>query len=148
MEELEKFGYLKLEDLGEGRQKITVFKLDDILNLVDFYTEWLFKSEDKRIAVEPKEVMALKSLVHYGSKETIDAKGMVRVNLTQMQASAQKDIGRPFSADDVNTLTEKGLMPEKISIENGIALNFDFKEIARITPHWDLIHTLQKLQRD
>ncbi len=148
MQELEAFGYMKVQDLGEGKQKISVQKLDDILNLVDFYTEWLFKPEEKRIGVEPKEVLPLKTLLHYGLLEKPNAEGMVRVNLTKMQSSSIKDLGRPFSNDDVNTLTEKKLLPEKVSGDDGIALSFNLSEVKKLAPIWELIHHLQKIQRD
>ena len=148
MSELEVFGYMRVEELGEGKQKITVLKLDDILNLVDFYSEWLFKPEEKRVVIDAKEVLPLKSLVHYGALEKANAEGMVCVNLTKMQSSCIKDLGRPFSIDDVNRLTEKKVVPEKVSGDDGIALSFHFAEIKKIAPIWELIHHLLKLQRD
>ena len=148
MKELEAFGYMKIQELGEGKLKISVQKLDDILNLVDFYTEWLFKPEEKRVAVAAKEVLPLQTLIHYGSLEIPNAEGVVRVNLTKIQASSIKDLGRPFSADDVNSLIEKKILPEKVSGEDGIALSFQLSEIKKIAPMWELIHHLLKIQRD
>jgi CRP/FNR family cyclic AMP-dependent transcriptional regulator len=148
MEILQNYGYMKLEDLGEGRQKITVFKLDQILDFVDFYNDWLFKAEDKRVTIDEKDMPGLKALVHYGRKETPNAKGEVKVNLTQMQASAGTEIHQPFSLDDINGLIEKKIIPDKMSGENGITVSFILSELASVAPHWELIYVLKKIQRD
>lgn len=148
MEILTGFGHMKVEDLGEGRTKITVYKLDELVSFVDFYNDWLFKSEDKRVSIEEKEVKALKSLVFYGKRETPNAKGEVKVNLTKMQLEALKDTGQPFNTDDVNSLAEKKVTGEKISQDGSLALTFHLQDLATMTPHWELIHTLRKIQRD
>lgn len=147
MELLASFGYLKIEDLGEGRQKIVVYRLDDILNFVDFHNEWLFKAEDKRITINEKEMKPMKALIHYGKKETPNDKGEVRVNLTAMQAECMTELQFPFSADDVNTLVDKKLTGVKMSIEGGIVLTFKLKDLEDIYPHWDLIHACKRIQK-
>jgi CRP/FNR family cyclic AMP-dependent transcriptional regulator len=147
MEILQSFNYMKSEELGEGRVKITMYKLDLLLGFVDFYNDWLFKAEDKKITIFEKEMPALRALIHFGKKETPDAKGEVRVNLTMMQAECVKELSFPFSTDDVNSLVEKKQTSEKLSTDNGIALNFNFSEIATTLPYWELIHIFKKIQR-
>ena len=148
MELLENFGYMKVEDLGEGRQKITIFKLDQIVAFVDFYNDWLFKAEDKRVTVEEKELPTLKTLVHYGKKESPNAKGMTVINLASVQSTAGMEVGRPFSSDDVNSLIEKKIVSDKMSTENGIVVSFVQAELEAMLPHWELIHTFKKVVRD
>lgn len=147
MEVLQGFGYLKVEELGEGRQKITMYKLDQLANFVDFYNDWLFKSEDKRTTVDEKDLKPLKALVHFGKKVQPNDKGIVKVNLTAMQNESMKELGALFSPDDVNGLIEKKLTSDKISEEASLGLTFNFAEIEAITPHWELIHALKKIQR-
>ena len=148
MELLEALKYMKVEDMGEGRTRITVFKLDFILAFAEFYNEWLFKSEDKRILLVEKDLPPLKALLHYGSKETPDAKGDVRVNLTDMQAGSVAEIGAPFSIDDVNGLVESKLTTVKMSTDKGITLGFNFAELATLYPYWQLIYTFKKIVRE
>ena len=144
---LESMGHLKVEELGEGKQKITVFNNDLLLRFCDFYTEWLFKAEDKRITIDEKELKPLQVLIHYGKKETPDAKGLIKLNLTKLQAEAMKDLSIPFSTDDVNTLTEKKLVPEKMSGNDGLYLTFTLKDLEPLLPMWTLIHACSKIQR-
>jgi CRP/FNR family cyclic AMP-dependent transcriptional regulator len=148
MEMLQSFGYMKIEDLGEGRQKLTMFKLDTLMNFVDFYNEWIFKAEEKRTSIEEREVKALKSLTIYGKKSTVDAKGNVKVNLTQMQTESVAVLGYPFSNDDVNSLTEKKVVPEKMSGDGALFLTYNLQDVENLGIYWELIHAFRKVQRD
>ncbi len=148
MELLQSYQYMTVEDLGEGRTKITLKNVDFVMDFVDYYNDWLFKSEEKKYTIEKKELKPLRALIHFGKKETPNDKGEVRVNLTQMQTECVRELSFPFSADDINTLTEKKVVPEKISIEGGLALNFALKEIEPIYPYWELIHAFKEIQRD
>ena len=148
MELLQTFGYTKVEDLGEGKMRITVLNLDLLLGFVDFYTEWIFKSEDKKTTIFDKEMRPLKVLIYYGKKETPNAKGEVRVNLTKAQEDCMKDLSFAFSVDDVNTLSEKKLVSEKLSIEGGVAVNFNLQELEAMYPYWELIHAFKRVQRE
>lgn len=148
MEVLQGLGHLKIEELGEGRQRITVFDPDFLLGFVEFYNEYLFKSEDKRTTIEEKENKAIKALLFYGRKETPDAKGEVKVNLTEIQNSSVKDLGYLFSADDVNSLAEKKVTSEKMSEEGGyLSLKFNLKELGTLQPYWEIAHTCKKATR-
>lgn len=148
MELLQSFGYTKVEDLGEGRTRITMFNHDQFMKFVDYYTEWLFKSEDKRITIFEKEMRPMKALLHFGKKETPNAKGEVRVNLTQMQANCEKELSFAFSVDDVNSLVEKKLTTEKVAGEAGLLCSFNLAEIEGMYPHWELIHAFKRVQRE
>lgn len=142
---LEGLGHLKVEELGEGRQRITVFDPDFLLGFVDFYNEYLFKAEEKRTTIEEKENKALKTLLYYGRKLTADAKGEVKVNLTDIQNSSMKDLGYLFSVDDVNSLGEKKVTSEKMSEEGGtLSLKFNLAEIQRLQPFWEVIHACKR----
>ncbi len=144
---LESMGYMKVEDLGEGKQKITVFNADFLVRFCDVYTEWLFKPEEKRVEIEEKELKPMKALVFYGNRETPNHKGEVKVNLTTMQADAMKDLNFAFSTDDVNSLAEKKVISEKMSIEGGIAVSFHLKELEAMHPIWELVYACKKVQR-
>lgn len=148
MDVLQSYQHMKIEDLGEGRQKITVFNPDFLIKFTDFYNDWIFKDESKRTTISEKELKPLKALIHYGKKQTPDAKGMAKVNLTAMQTEALRDLGTPFSADDVNTLAEKKVTSEKMSVEGAVMLSFNLQELEDLYPHWELIHACGKIQRD
>lgn len=148
MEILQSYQQMKIEDLGEGRQKITVFNPDFLIGFSDFYNDWLFKSEDKRTTIDEKELKPLRALIHYGRKNSPDAKGNTKVNLTLMQSEALREIGDPFNVDDINTLSEKKVISEKVSEDSSIAVSFVLKDLEVMYPYWELIHTFKKVQRD
>jgi CRP-like cAMP-binding protein len=148
MELLQALGHMKIEDLGEGRQRLTAYNPDFLLSFVDFYNDYLFKSEDKRVTIEEKELKALKTILFYGKKLTADAEGVVKVNLTEIQNSAMRDLSTTFSTDDVNTLGEKKVTSEKMSEEGGsLSLKFKLQEISQLVPYWEIIHAARKVQR-
>lgn len=145
---LQGLGYMKVEEIGEGRQKLTMFRLDALMAFVDYYNDWLFTAEDKKFSIEEKELRTLGVLIFYGKKVTPDAKGKLKVNLTQMQNDSMKDLGFLFSVDDVNTLGEKGVVAEKSAGEGGLFTTYDLAEIEKIKEYWDLIHATRKVTRD
>lgn len=146
-EVLQSLGHMKIEDLGEGKQRLTVFNHDFLLSFVEFYNDFLFKSEDKRTSVEEKEMKAIRALLFYGQKATPNDKGRVRVNLTQMQNDSMRDLNYLFNVDDVNSLSEKKLLGEKVSQEGALSIDFDFKDISAQFPYWEIIHACRKITR-
>ena len=142
---LQGLGHMKIEDLGEGKQKLTLLSPDVIMGFADFYNEWIFKSEDKRTTVEDKEVKALRALVHFGKKLEPDFKGNVKVNLTQMQNDSIKEIGYLFSPDDVNGLADKKVTSEKMSGDGALFLQFNLTEIENLAHYWEIIHATRKV---
>lgn len=142
---LQGLGHMKIEELGEGRQKLTLLSPDLIMGFVDFYNEWIFKSEDKRVTVEEKELKPLKALVHFGKKEQPDAKGLTKVNLTQMQNDSMRELGFLFSPDDVNGLAEKKITSEKISGEGALFLTFNLQEVEAMANYWEIIIATRKV---
>ena len=146
-EVLQSLGHMKVEDLGEGRQRLTVFNPDFLVSFVDFYNDFLFKSEDKRTAIDDKEMKTVRALIFYGKKGTPNEKGEVKLNLTQMQNDSMRDLGTLFNVDDINSLTEKKLVGEKLSIDGALAVSFNFSELELQYPFWELIHTCRKITR-
>lgn len=147
LEVLQGLGHLKVEELGEGRQRITVFQADFLIRFVDFYNDFLFKSEDKRTSIEEKEMKTVKALLFYGKKATPNEKGEVKLNLTQMQNDSMRDLGSLFNVDDVNSLAEKKLVGEKFSLEGALAMSFNYAELETQYPYWELIHACRKITR-
>lgn len=146
MDALQGFGILKVEDIGEGRKKITLLKNEFLADFVDWYNEYLFEEESKRVSVLEKEVPALKALLFYGQKATPDDKGFVTVSLTDMQNNSMKDLGRLFSVSDTDSLVEKKLIEEKHSGDNGaLTQKFSLRHLETITPYWELVFALAKV---
>lgn len=147
MEVLQGLGHLKIEDLGEGKQRITVFNPDFLVRFVDFYNDFLFKSEDKRTSIEEKEMKTVKALLFYGRKGKANEKGEIKLNLTQMQNDSMRDLGSLFNVDDVNSLGEKKLVGEKFSLDGALAMSFNLADLETQFPYWELIHACRKITR-
>jgi CRP/FNR family cyclic AMP-dependent transcriptional regulator len=148
METLQTFDYMKVEPMEEDKVKLTMKRLDLVVGFTEFYNDWLYKSEDKKISLFEKEMQPIRALLHYGRKETPNPKGEVRVNLTTMQMNCITDLHFPFAVDDVDSLIEKKLLSEKLTVEGSILVNFNFGELEQIVPFWELIHTFKKIQRE
>lgn len=144
---LQSHGIMLIEDLGEGKKKTTVLKHDFLMSFVDFYNDWLFKEESKRIAVEPKDLPILKGLLFYGKKATPNDKGFVKVNINTVQNESMKDLGYVVSVNEYAGVIERKLVGEKSSESDGIYVSFDLKLIDRLYSFWDLIYLIEKYDR-
>lgn len=146
MEVLSALQIMKVEELGEGKRKITILKHDLLTKFTDWYNKYLFTEEAKRVTVTEKELPALRALIFYGKKLDPDTNGFVQVNLTEMQNNSMKDLNALFNTSDADTLAEKGLAQEKQSGEGGaLTMKFKIAELEEALPYWEIIYTLKKV---
>lgn len=139
-------GLMKVEDLGEGKKRITLVKPTLLTDFTDWYNQWLFTEEAKRITIEEKLLPAVRALLFYGRKLTADETGCVKVNLTEMQNNSMKDLNTLFNVNDADPLVDKGLVEEKQSGENNnLLMKIKFKELETLLPYWEIIYTLKKI---
>lgn len=144
---LQSIGVMTVEELGEGKKKITILKHDFLMGFVEFYNDWLFKEESKRLQVEEKDLPILKALLFYGRKQTPDDKGIVKVNLNVIQNESMKDLGYVVSVNDYAGVSERKLVGEKSSEKDGVGISFDMKLIEKLYPYWDLVYLIEKFDR-
>lgn len=146
MEALSSMQIMKVEDLGEGKKKITILKLEFLAKFVDWYNEYLFKDEGKRANVTEKDMIGLKALAFYGQKITPNEKGEVVVSLTDIQNNSMKDLGTLVSVNATDNLAQMGLVQEKQSGEGGILTQkFVLNDILALVPNWELVYALLKV---
>ncbi len=144
-EVLQGLGHMKIEDLGEGKQKLTLFKPEMIMSFADFYNDWVFKSEEKRTSIDEKELKPMRALLHFGRKSTPDEKGFVKLNLTQMQNESMRELGNLFSPDEVNSLAEKKVTGDVGSGDGGLFVSFHLNELETLYGYWEIIHACRKI---
>lgn len=143
---LQGLGYTKVEDLGEGKQKISNFNPQFLFQFVDWYNDWLFKAEKDRTApVEAHEVRALAALAHFAKKSQPDAKGMYKVNLNEIQNESMKELGDMVKVEDFNSIVEKKLTSEKIMGEGGIFVTVELGVVEALAKNWKLVWDLKKI---
>jgi hypothetical protein len=146
MEVFSALGMMKVEELGEGKKKITLLKPALISEFTDWYNQWLFTEEGKRVTVEEKLLVPIRALLFYGKKMAPDEQGFVKVNLTEMQNNSMRDLNTLFSVNDADPLVEKGLVEEKQSGENNnLTMKYKFKDLDTVLPYWEIIYTLKKI---
>ncbi|HEX4924562.1 MAG TPA: Crp/Fnr family transcriptional regulator [Bdellovibrionales bacterium] len=146
-EQLSGLGYMKVEDLGEGKQRMTMLKLDQLADFVEFYNDYLFKDEGKRVTIEETELKVLRALIAFGSQVPADESGKVKISLNNMQNESMKVLGHLVTANDVNGLISKGVIGDKESQKGELFTSFSLKDLQRILPFWELIYTLEKVTR-
>lgn len=146
MEVLQSLNIMKVEDLGEDKKRITIVDHKVLTDFTDWYNKYLFTDENKRQTVEDKEMPALRALVFYGKKLTPDDKGMVKVNLTDMQNNSMRDLNSLFNVIDADSLAAKGITQEKQSEQGGsLSMKFNLNDVATILPYWEIVYTLKKV---
>jgi CRP/FNR family cyclic AMP-dependent transcriptional regulator len=146
MESLQGLGIMKVEELGEGKKKVTVMQHAQLAGFVDWYNEYIFKDESKRVTIEEKELPALKAAVFYGRKQTPNEKGEVTINLTDIQNNSMKDLGQLIGVNSTDSFAEKKLMQEKQSGEGGVLTQkFILKDLESILPYWEMVFALLKV---
>ena len=140
---LQGLGYVEVQDLGEGRKQVVYKRLQELGEFVDFYNKYLFTEESKRITVEKKDLKNLKAMLFYGSKAQPDAKGKVKINLTQIQNESMKDLGFVLTVNDWESVISKKMTDEKISEQGSVALAFDLKNISQINKNWEIVFAIE-----
>lgn len=141
---LKTLGYMTIEDLGEGRQKMVNLQADYLFEFVDWYTEWLFSSDKEKISLRDEECKIMDGVLHFAAKVQPDAKGFHKVNVNDIQNDSMKDLGRLIRVEELNPVIEKKLVSEKIMEEAGIFVMVNPAEVQKMTKNWSLINNLKK----
>lgn len=140
---------LKVEDMGEGRQKIVIFEPDFLFSFAEWYNDWLFKKETDRVEIKEEELKILKAVLHFAKKGQLkDKKGMTKVSLTDMQNESMKELGYIVKPEETLPLIEKKLMGEQIMEDAGVITStLQMEELEKVTPYWEIIYALGKVKR-
>lgn len=147
MNALMELGLMKVEDLGEGKQRIVIFKPDLLFQFVEWYNDWLFKAEKERVTLKEEELRIINGLLFFAQKLPKDNKGMVKLSLTEVQNDSMRDLGYLIKVDDVNSLIEKKLLADKIMEEAGIFTMVSVDDLEKVSPFWGIIYGLKKITR-
>jgi CRP/FNR family transcriptional regulator, cyclic AMP receptor protein len=146
-ETLQSLGYAKVNDTGEGRIDVILLKPDLLFGFVEWYNDWLFKRESDRFAVKDEQLKILKAILHFAKKSEKSAKGTCVINLTAMQAGAEAELGYPVKVEETIPFVQGGLMTEHKAEASGLTSTVVIDDIEKITPYWEIIHTLKKVVR-
>lgn len=146
MEVLQALQIMKVEDLGEGKKRVTILNHQVLTGFTDWYNRYIFTEKSKQVTIEEKELQTMRALIFYGKKLTADEKGFVKVSLTDMQNNSMRDLNFLFSVNEADPLAEKGLVQEKASEQGGVlTMKFRMQDIESILPYWEIVYTLKKV---
>lgn len=135
---------VEVRDLGEGRKEVIYKDLEKLLRFVDFYNKYLFTEESKRITVDKKDMKNLRAMMFYGSKQTPDAKGKVKINLTQIQNESMKDLGFVLTVNDWESVISKKITDDKTSEAGSVAITFDIKMVDDLFKNWEIVFAIEE----
>jgi hypothetical protein len=138
---------MKVEDIGEGKQKLVIFKPELLFGFVEWYNEWLFKQEKDRITIKEDELKILNGVLFFAQKLPKNDKGFTKLNLTDIQNNSMKDLGFLIKVEDFNSLIEKKLMTDKMMEESGLFSNVQTEELEKTSPYWGIIYGLKRVTR-
>lgn len=141
---LKTLGYMSIEDLGEGKQKMINLQPDFLFDFVDWYNDWLFSSDKEKISLRDEEVKVLNAVLHFAAKAQPDAKGFHKVNVNDIQNDSMKELGRLVRVEELNSLIEKKLVSEKIMEETAVFVSVNPSEVGKLAKYWGLISDLKK----
>jgi CRP-like cAMP-binding protein len=141
---LKTLGYMSIEDLGEGKQKMINLQPDLLFEFVDWYNDWLFSSDKDKVSLPDEQVKVLNAVLHFGARSQPDAKGLHKVNLNDIQNDSMKELGRLVRQEEINPLVEKKLVSEKIMEEAGVFVMVNPAEVGKLAKFWGLINDLKK----
>lgn len=144
---LEELGYVKVEDLGEGKQKILNLKPDFLFDFVDWYNEWLFKPDKDKVSFSAEEIKTFTGIINYAKKIEPNPKGARKVNVNDLQNDSMKDLGFLLKVEDLNPLIEKHVVSEKIMEEGGVFVNLILEDIEKMAAYWKIIWDLKRILR-
>lgn len=144
---LEALGFMKVEELGEGKQKISNFQPDLLFEFVDWYNDWIYKQDKDKVSVTAEEVKLLEGVIHFAKKAQIDTKGLRKINLNEMQNESMKELGFLIKVDELNGLIEKKFFSEKIMADNAVFVTTKLEEIEPVARYWKIIWDLKKSLR-
>lgn len=138
---------MKVEDIGEGKQRIVIFKPEILFGFAEWYNDWLFKKESDRIMVKEEEMKLLNGVLHFARKGTKNDKGLVRLNLTEIQNDSMRELGYVIKSEEFDVMIEKKLMGDKTMEEAGIFSTVVMDDLEKIAPYWQIIYGLKKVTR-
>jgi CRP/FNR family cyclic AMP-dependent transcriptional regulator len=146
IEVLQAKGLMTIEDIGEGKKRVTCKDHEFLTRFGDWYNKYLFTDDSIRGTIEEKELLPLKALVHFAAKKQPDDNGNITINLTEIQNESMKELEQLVEVFVFDSLAEKGLIGERLSTEGGIlTTTFKLENVTSVYPMWDLVYTLLRI---
>lgn len=140
--------FISIEDVGGDQQKITILKLEELIQFVEYYNEYLFKEESKRTTIERHELMPLRALVHYAKNAPTEKDGTRKADLTMIKDKSQAELGQLVKLEDFESLIYKKAISQKMAEPSGaVTAKINYEEISQFYSNWSLVYAIQALDK-
>jgi len=146
-EALVPFDILTLQNTGDGNQKIIVKKLSLLFDFVEWHNKYLFQKDEDRATIEESEIRIINGLLFFARQKTPNDKGIVKLNLSEIQNDSMKVLGDLIRVDDINPLITKKIVTDKQMEGDGIYTFVETQLLEKLSPFWSLIYALRKVTR-
>jgi CRP/FNR family cyclic AMP-dependent transcriptional regulator len=147
MNVLAELGYMTVEDLGEGRQRVVLKKPGELFGFAEWFNEWLFKREDDRVSLRDEEILMLNGFLHFGKNLQNNDKGLRKLNLNYIQSESPRELGYLIRVEEVATLVEKKIVSEQMMEEKGVFIHINYDDIKTLYTNWSIVSSLRKITR-
>lgn len=134
---------MKEEKLSEGRKKLILFKPELLTEFVEFYNDYLFASDDKKISIVRREIPIMKALLFYGKEAPGNNPKAVKVKIDEIRKRSVTDLDYLVEMSEYESLIAKGICTEKLQEKEGISITFNMEEVNRILPFWEIIFKIE-----
>ncbi len=147
MNALSELKLMKVEDMGEGRQRICIYKAEILFGFVEWYNDWLFKQEKDRIHIKEDDLKLMNAVLHFARKLPKNEKGIVKLNVTDVQNDSMRELGYLVKVEDLLPLVEKKLISDQLMEATGVFSDVPIDELEKITPNWQIVYALKKVRK-
>lgn len=140
-------GLIKAEKLADSSMQYTIINPEQLVEFVDWYNKYLFTNKEERVSILEDELPVLKAVVHFASRLTPDANGVVKLSLTEMQNESMRELNYLVKTEHVGFLEARKLISEKLMEEGGIFTKFKYQDLANLIPFWEIVYRLKRATR-
>lgn len=143
-----KYEMAKPEDDPEAPEEISIIHFQD-LGLVEqffeFFQYYYFKGgKTELLKTDERVINMVAALIELGSTEQADRHGMVRLDYTKVIEKFKTAAGIQLNNDHWTMIENKGLFVKRQSADNGVVLQFDFKEFERTLKIWKVLREVER----
>lgn len=146
MNALSELEMMKVEELGEGRQKVLILDPNMMFAFAEWYNDWLFKQEKDRVYVKEEELKVMRAVLHFAKKATPNEKGVVKISLTEMQNESMRELGHLIKVEETHALVANKLIGEHMMEPSGVFVTVEMNELSKIVPFWNIVFQLKKIR--
>ncbi len=121
------------------------FDLPVIEQMFEFYQYYYFKGgKQELLKTDERVTNMVGALIELSATEPQDRHGSVRLDYTKVIEKFKASLGLQLNNDHWTLIENKGLFVKRQSTDNGVFLQFDFREFERTVKIWKILREVEK----